>query len=172
MRDSSYRVSKTKQMRKAQKIMRRTATPVNYHTPFAPPKPSLRIQRANRLLESRFAAAELFHELWTRHGEAEARRIFAEIGRPSTAKMLAEIKNFKLLAMYDSMVDDDGKPAPNVQKLARALSKENENLPPEKRHGPRGTISQIALDKHIRRLLDEREARKVEYRAKKDRRST
>jgi hypothetical protein len=161
MRDSSDRVSKTRQMRKAQKLMRRTATPVNYHTPFAPPMPSLRIRRANRLVESRFAAAELFHELWTRHGEAEARRIFAEIGRPSTAKMLAEIKNFKLLFLHDNM-----EPKPNVQKLARQLAKENEALPEEDRHGPRGTTDPQTLDKHIRRLIRERRAHHRAYRAK------
>ena len=111
------------------------------------------------LSDSQFAASKLFHEIWTRHGEAEARRIFAAICEPTPRKMLAEIKNFKLLDLYDSMVDDNMKPDPNVQKLALLLAKENEKLPRADRHGPRGTTNPQTLDKHIRRLLAERKTR-------------
>lgn len=98
-----------------------------------------------------YAAYLLFREIEKLHGRAEARRILTKYGSPPSARRTARIKNLGLLDRYDMM-----KPKPNVQKLARELTEENRELPQEQRHGPRGTINQATLEKHIRRLLDER----------------
>jgi|ERR1700733_2510551 hypothetical protein len=130
-----------------------------------------RIREMKELMDSETAAAKLFNEIWTRHGEAEARRIFADICTPASPKILTKIKNDKLLFMYDTMMNDKFEPEPNVQKLARLLASENEKLPEEDRYGPRGAINPQTLDTHIRRLLRKRKARIRAYQAGKARKA-
>lgn len=101
------------------------------------------------------AAYLLFARIYRHHGIAEARRIFMKFGSAPTARKIAQIKNLGLLDRYDMM-----KPTPNVQRLARELAEENKTLPPRDRWGPRGTTNPATLDKHIRRLRDERDERR------------
>jgi len=97
-----------------------------------------------------WAAAKLFQEMEKEIGLADARRIFKEIAGPPTPKQRAGWKNLELITRYDCMEQ------PDVPQLARKLAEENRNLPRELRHGPTGSTESAVLDKHIRRLLDER----------------
>jgi hypothetical protein len=107
------------------------------------------IREMKERMDSEFAAAKLFNEIWTRHGEAEARRIFAGMCRSPTVKQLAESENLKLLFRYYQMEK------PNVRELARTCAKENEALSREKQRGP-GSTSAFALEQQIRRLIKTR----------------
>jgi ABC-type antimicrobial peptide transport system ATPase subunit len=98
-----------------------------------------------------YAAAKLFHEIWTDLGEANARRIFRLISGPRTPRQEAEFRNQELLDYYDTMM-----PKPNIQKLAGQLVEANKTLPVECRYGPRGTTDPLIMDKHIRRLVARR----------------
>jgi hypothetical protein len=109
-----------------------------------------------------FAAAKLFHEMQGEIGLAEARRVFAMIGMPATAKQRAINKNMELLALYDTMM-----PKSNVQQLARQLAEKNKKLGREDRYGPRGSTDPLVLDKHIRRLIAKRKAKQRAYWASK-----
>src|SRR5215475_1250969 len=95
-------------------------------------------------------ACNLFRDIEGRHGRTEARRIFRKFVSPPGARRLNQIKNESLLDRLDRMNP------PNVQKLAERLAEENKALPPEQRHGPRGSINPTTLEKHIRRLRDKR----------------
>jgi hypothetical protein len=101
-----------------------------------------------------YAALLLFGEIEKHLGKGEACRIFTKFGTPPSARRLNQIKNLTLLDMYDLM-----EPEPNVQRLAWKIATENRSLPPDKRFGPRGTTNPMTLDKHIRRLLSERDGR-------------
>jgi hypothetical protein len=69
---------------------------------------------------------------------------------PSSSAALNRWKDELILRRYDAMA------TPSVQQLARQLAAENVNLPEEKRWG-RGTTNPMAMDKHIRRRLNDRE---------------
>jgi hypothetical protein len=99
------------------------------------------------------AAHKLFLEIREHHGDAEARRIFLKFGRPPSARKMGKIRNYALLDRHDMM-----KPKPNVKALARELAKENETLPREERHGPRGSTDPFTQERQIKRLLKERKA--------------
>jgi len=101
------------------------------------------------------AASNLFREIERHHGLAKARRIFAKLASPPTARRLTQIKNESLLNQLDMM-----KPEPDVHRLAWKLAEENKALPREQRHGPRGSTNPATLDKHIRRLRDKRDNRR------------
>jgi hypothetical protein len=105
------------------------------------------------LWECEQAAYKVFCAIMQLHGKTEARRIFLKFGCPPSARKIKQIKNELLLLSLDRM-----KPKPTVQRLARELAKENETLPQNERHGPRGSTNQASMDKHIRLLLKEREA--------------
>jgi len=95
------------------------------------------------------AALDLFIEIEKHHGEKTARAIFAMWGTPPTKARIATIKNWGLLSRLDIMSE------PNVQQLAREVAEENKKLPRSQRRGA-GSTSVIALEKHIRRQIDER----------------
>jgi hypothetical protein len=98
------------------------------------------------------AALTLFYEIDKLHGRAVARRIFTMWASGPSPRKLGFIKNAALLDRYDMM-----RPTPNVQRLAQELAEENKTLPRGRRHGPRGTTNALTMDKHIRRLLAERD---------------
>jgi hypothetical protein len=97
----------------------------------------------------------LFNRIEKYHGRAEARRIFLKFGSPPSARRLGYIKNQALLDRLEMM-----KPEPNVQRLAQELAEQNKAFPREQRHGPRGSTNPITLEKHIRRLRDNRDNRR------------
>ena len=97
----------------------------------------------------RRALLTVFLEIRKRYGEREARRLFSLWGNPPTPARLRKIANLGLLDRYDMMRE------PNVQLLARELAEQNKQLPRSKRHGA-GSTNATALEKQIRRLLDER----------------
>ena len=101
------------------------------------------------------AASNLFREIEKHHGLTKARRIFAKLASPPTARRLNQIKNESLLNQSDIM-----KPGPDVQRLARKLAEENMALPRKQHHGPRGSTNPVTLEKHIRRLRDKRDHRR------------
>jgi hypothetical protein len=94
----------------------------------------------------------VFLEIRKRYGEREARRLFSFWGNPPTPARLRKIANLGLLDRYDMMRE------PNVQQLARELAEQNKQLPRSEQRGA-GTPNPIALEKQIRRLLDERKRR-------------
>jgi hypothetical protein len=100
------------------------------------------------------AAYLLFTEIYTRHGIVEARRIFMKFGAEPTRTRLRLITNLALLDRYDMM-----KPRPNVERLAKQVAEQNKKLPREQQRGAGGTDWKN-LDKHIRRMLDERDERR------------
>jgi hypothetical protein len=100
-------------------------------------------------------AYELYNKIEKYHGRAEARRIFLKFGSPPSARRLGYIKNQALLDRLEMM-----KPEPNVQRLAQELAEQNKAFPREQRHGPRGSTNPITLEKHIRRLRDNRDNRR------------
>jgi hypothetical protein len=114
----------------------------------------LYVEGVDSIRGAEYAAYKLFRKIEEHHGRAGARRIFALWGSPPSAKKLRWIKNAALLDRLDMM-----KPEPNVQRLARELAEENKTLPREERHGPRGSINPVTLDKYIRRLCDKRAKR-------------
>jgi hypothetical protein len=116
----------------------------------------------DKQLLHRIAVARLFHEITDDLGLVEAQQIFATFCVPMTAKERADLKNTKLLLLYDTMLMDDWKtPARNVQRLARHLAEANKQLPREDRYGPSGSTDPIVLDKHIRRLINKRKAERL-----------
>jgi hypothetical protein len=101
-----------------------------------------------------YAAAKLFREIQAEIGLDDARRIFAMVGAPPTAKQRAGWRNMELLALYDCMM-----PKSNVQRLARDIADKNKKLPKGERYGPRGSTDPLILDRHIRRLISRRKSK-------------
>jgi hypothetical protein len=112
-------------------------------------------QSLNPAHDCELAAQAMFRAIERHLGRNEAYRIFSKFGTPPSADKRRLIKNLSLLDRFDMM-----KPKPNVQKLAWQLAAENKNLPQEERWGPRGTTNPMTLDKHIRRLLAERQGKR------------
>jgi hypothetical protein len=112
--------------------------------------PHVRFEVSGRIDKCELAALAFFCAIEKHVGLEEAYRIFSKFGTPPSDRKRALIKNLALLDLYDTM------DKPNVQRLAWQLAAENKTLPPEERWGPRGTTSPVTLDKHIRRLLEER----------------
>jgi len=107
----------------------------------------------NPIFECEKAALALFTAFEQRHGRNVAYRIFNKFGTPPGADKTRSIKNHALLDLYDAM------PEPNVQQLAWKIAAENKARPQAERLGPRGSTNPMSIDKHIRRLLEEREDR-------------
>jgi hypothetical protein len=84
-------------------------------------------------------------------GEEEARRQFAQRGRPRTAQSWNNTQNAVLLLAYW------GAPR-NMSpwRLAGILAGVNKSRPRNERLGPRGSCSPSAIGKHISRLLKDR----------------
>lgn len=93
------------------------------------------------------AAYLIFSEIKTRHGLAEARRIFRLWGPDPSPRRVAQVGNLGLLDRLDMM-----KPGPNVQRLARELAVENKALPRAKQRGAGGT-DPMRLERQIRRQV-------------------
>jgi hypothetical protein len=108
-----------------------------------------------------YAAHLVFCEISERHGEAEARRIFAEYMEPSDERK-AELKNKWLLWVVDIMRSDklhaDGSKTPGlgIQEIARQLAEHNKTLPREEQRGPGGT-DPFNLVRHIHLQLEKRD---------------
>ena len=101
-----------------------------------------------------YLAYELFQLIREHHGERQTRRIFAKWATPPTPQKLRLFSNLALFDRLDLM-----KPKPNMQKLAREIAAENrEKKPRERPKGPAGSINELALDRHIRRLCAKRKA--------------
>jgi hypothetical protein len=99
---------------------------------------------------ARFRALKLFWDIEKHHGEEAARSVFADLGRPPSRMKIKQRRKFDILVRYDRMKEK------NVSALALKISEENRLLPKEERAGA-GGINPIALDKYIRRALEERE---------------
>jgi hypothetical protein len=84
------------------------------------------------------------------HGEKEARKLFARYGRDLTPTDIRERKNIELVMKFLDMPEEKR----DRQKLAETLAKENETRPREKRYGPRGSTSVVAMRRQIDRVLD------------------
>jgi hypothetical protein len=126
-----------------------------------------------KLTAAKSKALDLFSEICESIGFAKARRVFAQLGNPLTPKPRKQINDLGLLDRLDMMVktDKDGKSIrgsdgllvfePNVQRLAQQIAAENAELNkalPRERWQP---TNQASIDKHIRRLVDRREARRA-----------
>jgi hypothetical protein len=155
-----------------------TETPPLYSTefrwPFRNPRDLVEELFAACLWSDKFpieaahkAASWLFSELRQRIGSDEAQRAFLHYGKPLSKRHIKQIKNENLLTRYDLMRDDDGKPSPNVQRLAQQIVDENDafNKSPE-RNGEARPTNLTSIDKHIRRLLDLRTARRARAEAR------
>jgi hypothetical protein len=91
----------------------------------------------------------LFIEL--RHGRSWARKIFAECAAVKpTRRQQGKLSNGTLLDRHDRMM-----PGPNVAELARHVANENKRLPRSLQRGA-GGIDAPVLERHIRKLLQER----------------
>jgi hypothetical protein len=111
----------------------------------------------DRIKGCEYAAHLIFMEICERHGEPEARRIFAMYQPPSDSQ-LAEIKNQGLLDVVDSMVIAlFPENRLTLYGAAKYLAKQNETLPQEERWGPSGTKEIKIMHQHIKRLRDERD---------------
>jgi hypothetical protein len=108
-----------------------------------------------------YAAHLVFMEIRERHGEQEARRIFAKFMEPSDSRK-AEIKTEAMLDATDMMMadmeDEDGskKKGYTIAQIARWRAEHNKTLPSEEQRGPGGTDAP-SLDHYIRLKLRERE---------------
>jgi hypothetical protein len=107
-----------------------------------------------------YAAHLVFMEISERHGDEEARRIFAKYMEPSDS-LRAEAKNAGLLSVVDGMVNALH-PENRLTRYgaAKQLAKWNETMLPEKRFGPSGTKETKIMYQHIERLRDERDLRR------------
>jgi hypothetical protein len=93
------------------------------------------------------AACNLFTEIAKRHGDAEAKRIFRELGAPSGArrKRLAEME----LRDFHEISQRQGR---SIQSTARRIAEINRTLSRDERLG-RGSTSEDALRQQIKRAL-------------------
>ena len=113
--------------------------------------PSIQIPDIKDVLICQVAIDGLYDMIESFHGEVGARRMFAPYGRALTPADIRERKKRQLAIAYFSMSK------PNRQKLAEDLAKKNEVLPQEKRFGPRGSTSIVAMRRQIDRVLDQKE---------------
>jgi hypothetical protein len=84
------------------------------------------------IINCRAAATQLFEKIEEHHGEKEARRIFARLGRPPSKRESSDVKNRRLLLHIAGM------PERNIHKLAIRLS---------------GKKDPAGMEKHLHRLL-------------------
>jgi hypothetical protein len=94
-------------------------------------------------------ALVLFLRIEKHHGEAAARQLFVDLGRPSRTRLKLE-KKHAILRRYDMM------PKKNQSALAAQIAVENKELPKEERGGAGGT-NPLALYKFIDRARAERD---------------
>jgi thioredoxin-like negative regulator of GroEL len=92
----------------------------------------------------------LFWRIERQHGEAYARKIFAQRGRPTTKADAKERRKWEVLDQLDRM-----QPKPNVRQFAKALAHSNRSLPKAEQKGL-GGIDQHALEALIRVMRTER----------------
>jgi hypothetical protein len=112
--------------------------------------PSITIPDVKDVSMCKMAVESLYEMIEQFHGEKEARGMFARYGRPLTPADIRERKKVQLAIAYHFMSK------PNRQKLAEELAKQNEALPREKRFGPRGSTSVVAMRRQIDRVLDQK----------------
>jgi hypothetical protein len=94
--------------------------------------------------------AWLYSHIEKHHGPEATRKIFVTFGRKMSKRRINEMKNQRLLSMYDRMQE------PNVAALAREVVERNAELSREDQLTPRFRPSLPTVDKHIRLLLDKR----------------
>jgi hypothetical protein len=111
------------------------------------------------------AAYYLFQELVEQIGIRDAQRAFLHFGNGPSPRQLKQFKNKLLLDRLDMM-----KGGPNVQQLAEQIAQENAEfnkaLPPERNSEAQPT-NQMSIDKHIRRLVDQRKAHRARTAARR-----
>lgn len=97
-----------------------------------------------------WAVQRLFWRIERQHGEAFARKIFAQRGRATTKADAKEKRKWEVLDHLDRM-----QPKPNVRQFAKALAESNRSLPRAEQKGL-GGIDQHALEALIRVMRAER----------------
>jgi hypothetical protein len=97
-----------------------------------------------------WAVQRLFWRIERQHGEAFARKVFAERGRPATKADAKEKRKWEILDQLDRML-----PKPNVRQFAKALADSNRTLPRAEQKGL-GGIDQHTLEALIRAMRAER----------------
>lgn len=103
------------------------------------------------------AMERLFEKIARTHGEEATRGMFALYSPLLKDRELAFRKNVELVLQYWFMPLDSR----SVPKLADRLASENEELPPKRRWGPKGSTDPYTMKQQIYRVLKQERYRQI-----------
>jgi hypothetical protein len=101
------------------------------------------------------AVEELFEQIVELHGFATACGLFHSQWREPSRSQIKAYKNAQLAVQFYRMA------APNKDKLAVLLAKQNETRPTYKKWGPNGTTNPTTMRKQIVRVLKQKKYREA-----------